>query len=263
MPQAVRDDWYFQMYYDNLPVWGFIGKVGGPQGGSVVCRSSGHSVGHQPQQKPQRLQQQGAAQDRMQCCLRDQWSKCQTTASAGAPAAAAARGAAKKAVMPLRAVVTMPDTSSSSSSRRILAAEVQDMSSEVQHRLDTGGYILDTGGYILDTGRCSTVDTTLRIHASQFVWSQLWQQQHPALAVVAVSCQQCSRTSSSCLPALPPAAAAAVLFNQQTNEWVCQDTVRILRAAAAQRAPLHSWSTTALLISNGFSWPSTSQRPCL
>lgn len=26
-PQAVRDDWYFQMYYDNLPVWGFIGKV--------------------------------------------------------------------------------------------------------------------------------------------------------------------------------------------------------------------------------------------
>jgi hypothetical protein len=27
--QAVRDDWYFQMYYDDLPVWGFIGKVGG------------------------------------------------------------------------------------------------------------------------------------------------------------------------------------------------------------------------------------------
>jgi hypothetical protein len=26
--QAVRDDWYYQMYYDNLPVWGFIGKVG-------------------------------------------------------------------------------------------------------------------------------------------------------------------------------------------------------------------------------------------
>jgi len=26
--QAVRDDWYFQMYYDDLPVWGFIGKVG-------------------------------------------------------------------------------------------------------------------------------------------------------------------------------------------------------------------------------------------
>lgn len=21
------DDWYFQMYYDDLPVWGFIGKV--------------------------------------------------------------------------------------------------------------------------------------------------------------------------------------------------------------------------------------------
>jgi hypothetical protein len=26
-PQAVRDDWYYQMYYDNLPVWGFVGKV--------------------------------------------------------------------------------------------------------------------------------------------------------------------------------------------------------------------------------------------
>jgi hypothetical protein len=25
--QAVKDDWYFQMYYDDLPVWGFIGKV--------------------------------------------------------------------------------------------------------------------------------------------------------------------------------------------------------------------------------------------
>jgi hypothetical protein len=25
--QAVRDDWYFQMYYDDLPVWGFIGKT--------------------------------------------------------------------------------------------------------------------------------------------------------------------------------------------------------------------------------------------
>eukprot|EP00775_Hariotina_reticulata_P009632 gene9632-9792_t len=25
--KAVRDDWYFQMYYDDLPVWGFIGKV--------------------------------------------------------------------------------------------------------------------------------------------------------------------------------------------------------------------------------------------
>ncbi len=23
----MRDDWYFQMYYDDLPVWGFIGKV--------------------------------------------------------------------------------------------------------------------------------------------------------------------------------------------------------------------------------------------
>jgi hypothetical protein len=27
VPQAVEDDWYFQMYYDDLPVWGFIGKV--------------------------------------------------------------------------------------------------------------------------------------------------------------------------------------------------------------------------------------------
>lgn len=25
--QAVQDDWYFQMYYDDLPVWGFIGKM--------------------------------------------------------------------------------------------------------------------------------------------------------------------------------------------------------------------------------------------
>lgn len=25
--QAVKDDWYFQMYYDDLPVWGFIGKM--------------------------------------------------------------------------------------------------------------------------------------------------------------------------------------------------------------------------------------------
>ncbi|KIY94368.1 Putative phagocytic receptor 1b [Monoraphidium neglectum] len=24
---AVRDDWYFQMYFDDLPVWGFVGKV--------------------------------------------------------------------------------------------------------------------------------------------------------------------------------------------------------------------------------------------
>ena len=23
--QAVSDDFYFQMYYDNLPIWGFIG----------------------------------------------------------------------------------------------------------------------------------------------------------------------------------------------------------------------------------------------
>lgn len=25
--KAVREDWYFQMYYDDLPVWGFIGKM--------------------------------------------------------------------------------------------------------------------------------------------------------------------------------------------------------------------------------------------
>jgi hypothetical protein len=23
----VADDWYFQMYYDDLPVWAFVGKV--------------------------------------------------------------------------------------------------------------------------------------------------------------------------------------------------------------------------------------------
>lgn len=25
--QAVSDDFYFQMYYDNLPIWGFIGVL--------------------------------------------------------------------------------------------------------------------------------------------------------------------------------------------------------------------------------------------
>lgn len=25
--QAIRDDYYFQMYYDDLPIWGFIGKL--------------------------------------------------------------------------------------------------------------------------------------------------------------------------------------------------------------------------------------------
>mmetsp|Transcript_13838 Transcript_13838/g.29854 ORF Transcript_13838/g.29854 Transcript_13838/m.29854 type:complete len:608 (+) Transcript_13838:164-1987(+) len=25
--EAVQEDWYFQMYYDDLPVWGFIGKM--------------------------------------------------------------------------------------------------------------------------------------------------------------------------------------------------------------------------------------------
>ena len=27
LAQAVKEDWYFQMYYDDLPVWGFIGKM--------------------------------------------------------------------------------------------------------------------------------------------------------------------------------------------------------------------------------------------
>lgn len=25
--QAIREDYYFQMYYDDLPIWGFIGKL--------------------------------------------------------------------------------------------------------------------------------------------------------------------------------------------------------------------------------------------
>lgn len=25
--QAVKDDWYYQMYYDDLPVWSFVGHV--------------------------------------------------------------------------------------------------------------------------------------------------------------------------------------------------------------------------------------------
>ena len=25
--KAVKDDYYFQMYYDDLPIWGFIGKI--------------------------------------------------------------------------------------------------------------------------------------------------------------------------------------------------------------------------------------------
>ena len=27
LAQAVKEDWYFQMYYDDLPIWGFMGKV--------------------------------------------------------------------------------------------------------------------------------------------------------------------------------------------------------------------------------------------
>ena len=26
-PQAVREDYYFQMFYDDLPIWGFVGKM--------------------------------------------------------------------------------------------------------------------------------------------------------------------------------------------------------------------------------------------
>lgn len=25
--QAVKSDYYFQMFYDDLPIWGFIGKL--------------------------------------------------------------------------------------------------------------------------------------------------------------------------------------------------------------------------------------------
>jgi hypothetical protein len=25
--QAVKGDWYFQFFYDDLPMWGFVGKV--------------------------------------------------------------------------------------------------------------------------------------------------------------------------------------------------------------------------------------------
>jgi hypothetical protein len=36
--QAVMDDWYFQMYYDDLPVWGFIGKVRSSTGSGSSSR---------------------------------------------------------------------------------------------------------------------------------------------------------------------------------------------------------------------------------
>lgn len=26
-PQAVKEDYYFQMFYDDLPIWGFVGKI--------------------------------------------------------------------------------------------------------------------------------------------------------------------------------------------------------------------------------------------
>jgi hypothetical protein len=25
--RAVQDDWYYQLYYDDLPAWAFVGKV--------------------------------------------------------------------------------------------------------------------------------------------------------------------------------------------------------------------------------------------
>ena len=25
--QAVKEDYYFQMFYDDLPIWGFVGKM--------------------------------------------------------------------------------------------------------------------------------------------------------------------------------------------------------------------------------------------
>ena len=35
--QAVREDYYFQMFYDDLPIWGFIGRLE-----SVKADSSEH-----------------------------------------------------------------------------------------------------------------------------------------------------------------------------------------------------------------------------
>jgi hypothetical protein len=63
MLQAVRDDWYFQMYYDNLPVWGFIGKVGGGGPGSSSSSSSSSSRGDSSSQGARRRQQQQEQQE--------------------------------------------------------------------------------------------------------------------------------------------------------------------------------------------------------
>jgi Endomembrane protein 70 len=39
-PQAVKEDYYFQMFYDDLPIWGFIGKLEklAKNGGAVEYR---------------------------------------------------------------------------------------------------------------------------------------------------------------------------------------------------------------------------------
>lgn len=26
-PQAIQNDYYFQFFYDDLPIWGYVGKV--------------------------------------------------------------------------------------------------------------------------------------------------------------------------------------------------------------------------------------------
>ncbi|CAI5485848.1 unnamed protein product [Closterium sp. Naga37s-1] len=42
--QAVKDDYYFQMFYDDLPVWGFIGKTNSATGGDGGMDSHGQDV---------------------------------------------------------------------------------------------------------------------------------------------------------------------------------------------------------------------------
>ena len=36
--QAVREDYYFQMFYDDLPIWGFIGRLDPEKAGSQDLR---------------------------------------------------------------------------------------------------------------------------------------------------------------------------------------------------------------------------------
>ena len=40
LQRAVRDDYYFQMFYDDLPLWGFLGKVERPVRAGVSNRAS-------------------------------------------------------------------------------------------------------------------------------------------------------------------------------------------------------------------------------